>query len=114
MAGHVRQDDVRIVALPGVPVAAADAAGRHADDDATRWRFGRGHLAYLERTVTPDDEVFLRVTRDGQVLETTLQDPGTYDCLGSEAPEPPLLAGTYPYEVIVNGTVSATGALFVG
>ena len=36
--GHVRQDDVGVVALPAVPVAAADAARRHPDDDAVRRR----------------------------------------------------------------------------
>jgi hypothetical protein len=71
-------------------------------------------LAALERTATPRDEVFLRVTRDGQVLETSLQEAGTYDCLGSLSPEPTMTEGVYTYEVIVNGTVSATGSLIVG
>ena len=70
-------------------------------------------IAALERTVTAQDEVFLRITRDGQVLETTLQDPGTYDCLGSVDPEPTLVEGVYTYDVVVNGTVSSTGSLFV-
>jgi hypothetical protein len=70
-------------------------------------------LAYMERTVTPQDEVFLRVRLDGEELDTTLQDPGTYDCLGSLTPEPTLLKGTYTYEVIVNGQVGASGSLKV-
>lgn len=70
-------------------------------------------VAVLEHAVTPQDEVFLRITRDGQELETTLQDPGTYDCLGSADPEPALVEGVYTYEVVVNGTVSSTGSLFV-
>ena len=70
-------------------------------------------VASLERTVTAQDEVFLRVTRDGQELETTLQASGTYDCLGSRAPGPGLAEGVYTYEIIVNGTVSANGSLIV-
>ena len=70
-------------------------------------------VASLERTVTAQDEVFLRVTRDGQELETTLQASGTYDCLGSRAPGPGLAEGVYTYEIIVNGTVSASGSLIV-
>jgi len=39
VAGDVRQLDGRIVAHPGVPVAAADAIGFDPDDHATlRWR----------------------------------------------------------------------------
>jgi hypothetical protein len=70
-------------------------------------------IAVTAERVIPQDEVFLRITHDGTVLETTLQDPGTYDCLGSETPEDPLLEGVYTYEVLVNGSVSATGSLFV-
>lgn len=70
-------------------------------------------IAALERRVTLQDEVFLRISRDGQELETTLQDPGTYDCLGSDTPEAGLVEGIYTYQVLVNGTVSATGALLV-
>ena len=70
-------------------------------------------LASLDRRVTPQDEVFLQVTHDGDVLETTLQDAGVYDCLGSDGPEPGLVPGVYTYEIIVNGTVSATGSLIV-
>jgi hypothetical protein len=70
-------------------------------------------IAAFERQVTPQDEVFVRTTRDGLVLDTTLQEPGTYDCLGSDTPESGLVAGVYTYEVLVNGSVSATGSLIV-
>jgi hypothetical protein len=70
-------------------------------------------IASLERSVTPQDEVFLRVTRDGRELDTTLQEPGAYDCLGSETGATDLVQGVYTYEVLVNGSVEATGSLFV-
>ena len=70
-------------------------------------------LAAFERQVTPQDEVFVRITRDGQVLDTALQEPGTYDCLGNDTPDSGLVAGIYTYEVLVNGSVSATGSLIV-
>jgi hypothetical protein len=70
-------------------------------------------IAVTGERVTPQDEVFLRITRDGTVLEMTLQDRGTYDCLGSENPGDALVEGVYTYEVLVNGSVSATGSLFV-
>jgi hypothetical protein len=65
------------------------------------------------RRVTPQDEVFLRISRNGAELETTLQDPATYDCVGSDAAGPGLQNGVYTYELIVNGSVSATGTLLV-
>jgi hypothetical protein len=49
VAGHVRQDDVGVVPLPGVPVAAADAAGSHPDDDAAGRGVGDGHVHHTER-----------------------------------------------------------------
>ena len=70
-------------------------------------------VASPERTVTPQDEVFLRITRDGQELETTLQPSGTYDCLGGQAPGAGLTQGVYTYEIVVNGSVDATGSLIV-
>ncbi|HET9851744.1 MAG TPA: hypothetical protein VFP56_04475 [Candidatus Limnocylindrales bacterium] len=70
-------------------------------------------IAALENRVTPQDEVFLRISRDGQDLETTLQNPGTYDCLGSEDGDAVDVPGIYTYEVLVNGSVRATGSLFV-
>jgi hypothetical protein len=70
-------------------------------------------IAVLESQVTPQDEVFLRISRDGQELEITLQDPGTYDCLGSEDGTALLVPGIYTYEVVVNGSIGATGSLFV-
>jgi hypothetical protein len=70
-------------------------------------------IAVLESQVTPQDEVFLRISRDGQELEITLQDPGTYDCLGSEDGDALVVPGIYTYEVVVNGSIGATGSLFV-
>ncbi len=70
-------------------------------------------LAMLQQAVVPTDEVFVRVTLDDTVLETTLQEPGTYDCLIGETPPAGLRAGMYLYEVIVNGIVVARGTLFV-
>src|SRR3954464_8669075 len=50
VAGDVGNGDVRVVAGPGVPVAAADPAGRHPDDHAAR-RGGRlGHRLHRQRT----------------------------------------------------------------
>src|SRR3954462_13932741 len=50
VAGDVRNGDVRVVAGPGVPVAAADPAGRHPNDHAAR-RGGRlGHRLHRQRT----------------------------------------------------------------
>ena len=48
--GTCGSDDVRVVAPPGVPVAAADPAGRHPDDDAARRRLRIADLPHLERT----------------------------------------------------------------
>ena len=49
VARHVRQHDVGVVALPAVPVAAADPAGAHADHDATGRRTRRRYLPDLQR-----------------------------------------------------------------
>lgn len=70
-------------------------------------------LAIPRTRVTPQDEVFVRITRDGRELETTLQDPGTYECLGSEEPIADLHSGVYTYELIVNGSSGASGTLIV-
>ena len=70
-------------------------------------------IASLQTRVTPADEVFLRVSRNGTVLETTFQEPGSYSCLGSASPQPGLSEGIYTYEIVVNGSVDATGSLFV-
>jgi hypothetical protein len=70
-------------------------------------------VAATQLPVTAQDEVFLRITRNGEELETTLQAPASYDCLGSEAPLTALQSGVYTYEVIVNGSISATGTLLV-
>lgn len=69
-------------------------------------------MAALRSRVTSADEVFLRVSRDGRDLETTLQDRGTYDCLGVEEPIE-LDPGFYEFEVIVNGTIQASGGAIV-
>jgi hypothetical protein len=63
--------------------------------------------------MTAQDEVFLRITRDGQELETTLQEPGESDCIGSEEPIANLQSGVYTYQLIVNGSNSAIGTLVV-
>jgi hypothetical protein len=70
-------------------------------------------LAVPTHSMTPQDEVFLRITRDGQELETTLQEPGESDCIGSEEPIANLQSGVYTYQLIVNGSNSAIGTLVV-
>jgi hypothetical protein len=70
-------------------------------------------IATPDTTVKAEDEVFLRVTRDGRELSRTLQESGTYECLGSETGVPGLVDGIYTYEILVNGSVEATGSLFV-
>jgi hypothetical protein len=74
------------------------------------------HVAWLavpRRPVTPQDEVFVQVTRDGEVIDTRLQDPGSHDCFCSEEAIPGLQSGVYVYQLIVNGSVDATGTLLV-
>ena len=44
VTGYVGQVDVGVVPHPAVPVAAADAGGLHADDDAVRCRRGVRHV----------------------------------------------------------------------
>ena len=70
-------------------------------------------MAIPKNRVMPQDEVFLRISRDGQELDTTFQVPGTYDCIGSEEPISDLQSGVYTYQLFVNGTTSATGTLIV-
>ena len=50
VAGDVRHDDVGIVALPRVPVAAAHAVGLHAQHDTVARRGGIGDLDDVERS----------------------------------------------------------------
>jgi hypothetical protein len=50
VTGDVREHDARVVPLPGMPVAAADAAGADADDHAARRRFRRRDLPHREGT----------------------------------------------------------------
>ena len=70
-------------------------------------------VAALEDPPTPQDEVFLRVSRDGREVDTTLQVAGSSGCLGSETAVSGLVRGIYTYEILVNGSVEATGSLFV-
>jgi hypothetical protein len=70
-------------------------------------------LATPQLPVTTDDEVFLRISLNGDVLETTLQDPAAYRCVGSDVAIPDLQGGVYTYDLIVDGSVSATGTLLV-
>ena len=68
-------------------------------------------MAQLTRRTTVSDEVRLRITLDGEELVNGIQDPGVYDCLGTEAAETGLGAGVYVFEVLINGQVNATGTI---
>ena len=90
VTGHVRQDDVRIVALPGVPVAAADPARRHPHDDAARRRLRSRHLAHLERTTegVEDQRAHVRqpaLRRSSSARSGVPQDRGSRACRASTA-----------------------------
>jgi hypothetical protein len=68
-------------------------------------------MAQLTRRTTVSDDVRLRITLDGEELFSAEQDPGVYDCLGTEDPETGLGAGVYVFEVLINGQVNATGTI---
>ncbi|BFO21664.1 hypothetical protein SHKM778_80520 [Streptomyces sp. KM77-8] len=53
MAGHVREGDVRVVALPAVPVAAAQAGGLDTDHDPVLRRLRVRDLPHLGRFAVP-------------------------------------------------------------
>jgi hypothetical protein len=69
-------------------------------------------VASLERAVAPGDEVQLVMQQDTITRLEETQAPGSYDCLGIEAPER-FDPGVWTLEVRVNGIVAATGILFV-
>ena len=69
-------------------------------------------VAAFTRRTTPADEVRLRIRLDGTEIVNEVETRGIYDCLGTEQPEVGLTPGIYTFEVLVNGTVDATGTLF--
>ncbi|HUQ43811.1 MAG TPA: hypothetical protein VM451_05275 [Candidatus Limnocylindria bacterium] len=68
-------------------------------------------MAQLTRRTTVSDAVRLRITLDGEEIVNAPQDPGVYDCLGTEQAETGLGAGVYVFEVLINGQVNATGTI---
>ena len=69
-------------------------------------------VASLDQAVGPGDEVQLVMQQDAIIRREETQQPGSYDCLGIEAPEL-FDPGVWTVEVRVNGIVAATGILFV-
>ena len=70
-------------------------------------------LAAFDRIVGATDTVKLRVSRDGTTLGDVDQPGGPYICLGPLDKETGFPAGTYLFEVLVNGEVRASGSVTI-
>ena len=70
-------------------------------------------MGHLQRPATPSDEVRLRITLNGTDLVNEVESPGAYSCLGTATPETDIAVGIYEVTMLVNGAVSAHGALVV-
>lgn len=70
-------------------------------------------IAAFTRRTTVSDQVRLRIIVDGTEVTNDLQNPGSFDCLGTEEPEIDIGPGIYVFEVLVNGRVDASGTLVV-
>jgi hypothetical protein len=69
-----------------------------------------GHLA---TAATPDDEVRLLITVNGTQIVNEIEERSSYACLGTGQAETDIGAGTYLFQVFLNGQVSAQGTLVV-
>lgn len=69
-------------------------------------------VAAFHRRTSAADEIRLRIRLDGTEIVNVVETRGIYDCLGTEDPEVGLTPGIYTFEVLLNGTVDATGTLF--
>jgi hypothetical protein len=70
-------------------------------------------LAQFTRTTSFTDEIRLRIKFDGTEVLDEVESRGRFACLGTDTPEVGLDPGIYTFEVLINGTLDATGTLFV-
>lgn len=71
-------------------------------------------IAALTRQATLGDEVRLRIIVNGTQRSDELQNPGIFECLGTERLETGIAPGTYTFEVLLNGQIDSRGTLVVG
>jgi hypothetical protein len=70
-------------------------------------------MGHLTRAATPVDQVRLVITLDRTEVLNEVEQPSTFQCLGTDKLETDLGAGTYVVRMYVNEQVAAEGTLVV-